>query len=160
MKNRFTVVQDTREKVGAWDFTWYNFCETQKLKSLKTGDYSIEGLEEKFTIERKRNSAEIAINLHHEGNRLELELERMSKMRFAYFICEFPVATLFRFPEDSGIPKKRWDRIKVSGKYLYKQLIELSDRFCIEMFFVNNKEAAEDKAAELMEEVYSRVKKD
>ena len=60
MKNHdpFTIIVDTREQTP-WEFGFHN---TAKRK-LDTGDYSMEGYESLFTIERKRSVSEIANNL-------------------------------------------------------------------------------------------------
>jgi len=54
----FTIIVDTREQTP-WTFDNY-VVASQKLD---TGDYSIQGLEHIFTIERKKSVSEIAIIL-------------------------------------------------------------------------------------------------
>lgn len=47
--NDFTIIIDTREQ-QPWEFEHYSTAS----RKLDTGDYSIEGLENLFTIERKK----------------------------------------------------------------------------------------------------------
>ena len=88
----FKVIVDSREQY-AWDFTFYDKCDGIISTKLDTGDYSIEGLETVLTIERKRTTAEIAMNVGKDRKRFNAELERMSKFKYKYLICEFSFET-------------------------------------------------------------------
>ena len=54
----FTIIIDTREQ-QPWSFEDYVVAN----KKLDTGDYSIEGLQDVFAIERKKSINEIANNI-------------------------------------------------------------------------------------------------
>jgi len=44
MVDKFSIIRDTREKEG-WNFDFYSSCAIES-RGLKTGDYTLEGLEE------------------------------------------------------------------------------------------------------------------
>ena len=58
----FTVIKDTREQDGYF-FGPFNTCAGMIEHKLDTGDYTIEGLEDKICVERKGCVEELAVNL-------------------------------------------------------------------------------------------------
>ena len=90
-----TILRDTREKKG-----WY-FEDASKPSSrlkidgtvdikLDSGDYAIQGLEDKFIIERKAGLAELFNNYTPKSNRerFEREAERLRDIPHVYIIVE------------------------------------------------------------------------
>lgn len=86
------------------------------VRKLDTGDYSIDGMESLLVIDRKRNVAEIAMNIT--DKRFEKELVRMQSYKYAFLICEFSETDIDRFPEGSTIPKSRWNKVKTSPNFI------------------------------------------
>jgi hypothetical protein len=150
-------VQDTREKIP-WDFSFFYACENQVQKKLDTGDYSIEGLEKTFLIERKRSTGEIAINFGSKWKTFQKELERTKPYRFKYVICEFPYSNLELFPIRSGIPQNKLRFIKISGNYLKSKINKIQEEYGIEFIFCNNEFEAQEKAIEIMEKIYEIIR--
>lgn len=151
----FKVIVDSREQY-AWDFTFYDKCDGIISTKLDTGDYSIEGLETVLTIERKRTTAEIAMNVGKDRKRFNAELERMSKFKYKYLICEFSFETLLRFPQDSGIPRSRWNSLRLSPQYLVSCLNSYKDRYGIDVIYCDNKQDANSKAIEILTDIYEK----
>lgn len=91
----FKIVVDTRE--GApWFFKGLQTNASEgriplvvmtTTKGLRTGDYSIEGLEDQVCIERK-SVQDLYMSVSAERGRFEREFERMSAMRWAGVIVE------------------------------------------------------------------------
>ena len=75
----FKIIKDTREQEG---YTFepsssrYHKCEGMVVRKLDTGDYSLEGLEDKVCIERKASVVEFANNIGHDAVRFAKEIER------------------------------------------------------------------------------------
>ena len=87
--NAYTVIKDTREQDGYTfeSFTGrYTSCKGMVTKKLDTGDYSLEGLEEKLCIERKGRISELAINLGKDKARFMREIERMKDFQFKFLV--------------------------------------------------------------------------
>ena len=122
------ILKDTREKQG-WDFESSEKCEAQIDIGLKTGDYTLEGLETSLCIERKASTGELAMNLGKKRKTFEAEIERMSHFRWAYIICEFSIDDLMMFPERSGIPQSKWRFIRMNGKFMWKKLREYEEDY-------------------------------
>lgn len=136
------IIQDSREQIP-WEFSFADvFVDT-----LKTGDYTLEGFENKIIIERKKSPSEIAQNLGSDFVRFRKELERMKSFSFAYIICEFSLEELLTFPKN--IPFK--NDIKINGKYLVKTLSTFKDLYGIEVIYAGSREKAIEKAEELFE---------
>jgi len=57
--------------------------------TLHTGDYSIEGYEDEFTVERKSLN-DLVNTIIHERDRFERELERMRSFRFRRLLVTVP----------------------------------------------------------------------
>jgi len=86
--SKFIVVKDTREKSGhGWSFDEDSLCAGTRIGTLKTGDYSIEGLEDTFCIERKETPAEFASNCVQQ--RWDNCVDRLAQMEHPYIIFEF-----------------------------------------------------------------------
>jgi len=154
MKNYdpFTIIVDTREQTP-WEFGFHN---TAKRK-LNTGDYSMEGFESLFTIERKRSVSEIANNLSE--SRFKDVLDRLSKIPHSFMIMEFSVDEVYQFPIGSDVPKKMWDKLRVSGNYIIKCLLEAQLNYNIHVLFCDDAENAERVAVSLMKRIYEKYGK-
>lgn len=154
MKNYdpFTIIVDTREQMP-WEFGFHN---TAKRK-LDTGDYSMEGFESLFTIERKKSVSEIANNLSE--SRFKDVLERLGQIPHSFMIMEFSVDEIYQFPVGSDVPKKMWDKLRISGNYIMKCLIEAQLNYNIHILFCDDAENAERVAVSIMKRIYEKYGK-
>ena len=125
----FTVCVDTREKDG-WTFP------NMVIKTLKTGDYSIEGYEDIFVIERKGCIGEFCKNLVQK--RFERELQRLESYAHPFIFLEFDFDKIMLFPEGSGIPRRVWPHLRVNPKFLLKRLSELQLKYKTKILFVGD----------------------
>lgn len=148
----FTIIQDTREQIP-FDFSSYDECQKVVIKTLKTGDYSLDGLENNLFIERKRSTGELANNLGVDKVRFFKELERMSKVKWKYIVCEFSIDDIISFPTNSGIPKNKWSSLKFTGRALYKIMKDVEAKFGVKFIFAENSEDATDKVIEIFKKV-------
>jgi hypothetical protein len=151
-KDPFTIIVDTREQIP-WE---YGFHDTAK-KKLDTGDYSIEGFEDILAIERKKSVSEIATNLSE--SRFKDVLQRLSKIKHPYMVFEFSLDEVYSFPVGSDIPKRMWDKLKISGNYIIKRLIEIQLEYNIQIVFCDDSSNAERFSASLMKRIYERYYK-
>lgn len=152
--SKYTVIRDTREQKG-WHFFSSASCLGTVIKGLKTGDYSLLGLENRFAIERKRNTGEIAMNIVQP--RFERELERLSDFEWPFLIFEFTYEDLVRFPVNSGIPPKRWRGLRVGAKFLEKRLSEMQVKYHLPIIFAG--EHGMSAATALFKRVAEHAKK-
>ena len=134
----FTVIKDTREQEG-YHFSKYDKCEGMIERKLDTGDYSIEGLEEKICVERKASPEELATNLGQKKHAFMNEIERMKPFPHKFIILEFSLQDLVDFPEGSRIPESQKAKVKISGKYMLKMLMEFQIKDNIHVVFCGNK---------------------
>lgn len=148
----FTIIVDTREQMP-WEFGFHN---TAKRK-LDTGDYSMEGFESLFTIERKKSVSEIANNLSE--SRFKDVLERLGQIPHSFMIMEFSVDEIYQFPVGSDVPKKMWDKLRISGNYIMKCLIEAQLNYNIHILFCDDAENAERVAVSIMKRIYEKYGK-
>lgn len=145
----FTIIVDTREQMP-WEFGFHN---TAKRK-LDTGDYSIEGFESLFTIERKKSVSEIANNITE--SRFKDVLERLGSIPHSFMIMEFSLDEIYQFPVGSDVPKKMWDKLRISGNYIIKYLIEAQLNYNIHILFCDDAENAERVAVSIMKRIYEK----
>jgi len=143
------IIQDTKEKIP-WNFLIYDKCQSQLCQSLLTGDYTIQGYESDIIIERKRSVGELANNLGKKNKQFNNELERMQDFRFRYLVCEFPITRVSIFPQDSGIPKKLWSKLRMNGQFILSTINNLCERYGVELHFCENTESAERLSYNLM----------
>lgn len=145
------IIKDTREKVGSWDFD-DQVCEGMVTRKLDTGDYAIDGLEDILCLERKRNVAELCVNVFEE--RFKRELERMAKYPYKYMIFEFTIDDIRRYPVGSNIPKSRWSSLKVTGNYVMRFIADMEINYGIHCVFAGCKDNAIFLASNIMKRVY------
>ena len=146
------ILKDTREKKG-WDFEPYEKCEAMKIEGLKTGDYTLEGLETTLCIERKATTGELALNLGKKRKTFEAEVERMVQFRWAYIICEFSIDDLMTFPVGSGIPRSKWKFIRMNGKFMWRKLSEYQEDHGVQVVFCDNREQAQEMVLKIFDDV-------
>lgn len=153
------IIRDTREQ--------YGFCFALSgheviTKKLDSGDYSIEGLENQVSIERKRNTGELYANLVQKKGyeRFKKEMGRLSEYSHRWIVCEFPQSFLYEFPKNSGIPEFRWKYVKACAALLRKRIYEIQEEFNIEFIFCQNDYEAEKKSLELLREAYADLHND
>ena len=143
------IIQDTREQIP-WDFSFYY---TQIVEKLDTGDYTVKGYENEFVVERKKSVGEISTNLGKEVKRFVAELKRMEKFKYKHLVCEFSEQDILNFPRGSGIPRKKWRYLRMSGKFIMKRLLELCNFYDIDIHFCKNRQDAQERVVELIEEM-------
>lgn len=148
-KDPFTIVIDTREQIP-WEFGYHNTA-THKLD---TGDYSIEGFENIIAVERKKSVSELATNLSE--SRFSDVLQRLSAIKHPYMVFEFDLDEVYNFPVGSDIPKRMWDKLRISGNYIVKRLIEIQLQYNIQVVFCGDANNAERFVVSIMKRIYER----
>lgn len=132
LKNKYVVVKDTREQDG-WYFPEDEYCAGMIHKGLHTADYTLFGLENLLCIERKGSTGEFAHNLTEK--RFFNELERMDNFAHSFLILEFDFNDILLFPARSGIPKPKWNRLKMSSKFILRKLTEIDLNYKTKIIF-------------------------
>ena len=135
---KYIVIKDTREQDG-WTFSEYDKCSGMEVGTLDTGDYTLKGFEEVVCIERKGCTSEIAMNLGRKKAPFQAEMERMKDYPFSFIVCEFSMGDLLKYPDKSRVPHKARSKVKVTGKYLLKCVIEFQIWYNTKILFCDNK---------------------
>ena len=141
----FTIIKDTREKQGytfAASSTKYHVCKGMVNRKLDTGDYSIEGLEDKVCIERKASVVELANNVGISRKRFEAEIERMKEFPHKFLVLEFSLTDLMDFPEGSDVPNSEIKKLRVTNKYMLRFLMEMQINHNVNVIFCDSKKNA------------------
>lgn len=147
MANNFTIIVDTREQ-QPWTFESFTVAN----RKLDTGDYSIEGLEHILCIERKKSSSEFANNIVE--SRFKDVIERMSSMKYSFLLLEFNLEDLLIYPVGSTVPRKMWDKIKISPAFLIKNILDLQLLHNIQVYFCGDANNAEKLATMIMKKIH------
>lgn len=141
--NDFTIIIDTREQTP-WNFENYTVAN----QKLDTGDYSVQGLEHIFAIERKKSVSEIANNITE--SRFKDVLERMQQFQHRFMLLEFTLNNVLDYPVGSTVPKRMWHTIKITSKYILKYLTEINIKYGIHTIYCGNRDSAEEVALCIM----------
>jgi hypothetical protein len=115
------------------------------------------GFESIFTIERKRSVSEIANNITE--SRFKDVLQRMGQIPHSFMLMEFDLEEIYQFPVGSDIPKKMWDKLRISGNYIMKYLVEAQLNHNIHILFCGDAENAERTAVSIMKRIYEKYGK-
>jgi len=154
--SNFHIIVDTREQ-HPWNFDTME----KSVSKLDTGDYSLKGMEEIFCIERKGSVSEFANNITEK--RFKDVVERLSKIPHAFLLFEFDLEDVLIYPVGSNVPKRMWDKLRISPKFILKHINELQLLQNVKVLFCGNASNAEKMALALMRkayEYYGQSKKD
>jgi hypothetical protein len=150
---KYKVLRDTREQQG-WDFPAKDLCLGTVDATLKTGDYTLDGYENVFVIERKMSTGEISQNIVQ--SRFERELQRLESFAYPFLVCEFTLEDVINFPHNSGIPRSRWSTLRISPQFLLKRLNEFQIRYRTRFIFAG--QMGREFASSLFKRVIENVK--
>ncbi len=146
----YTVIRDTKEKANFFDFPETNFCRGTVEKGLITGDYTLDGMEDILSIERKANTGEFSGNISEA--RFFRELERLNNLKHAFLVLEFELDDLYCFPLRSEIPSRYWPKLRVSSGFLLKKLIEIQTTYTnVQVIFAGK------HGPEICETIFKRI---
>lgn len=145
--DNFTIIVDTREQ-QPWDFTHYATAH----RKLDTGDYSIEGLENIVCIERKKSASEFANNIVE--SRFANVVSRLSNIKYSFLLLEFDLEDLLVYPIGSTVPKKLWNKIKITPAFLIKNILELQINHNIIVYFCGDPSNAQKMAEYILKKIY------
>lgn len=134
----FTVIKDTREQDGYY-FSSFDKCSGMIEQKLDTGDYTIQGFEDKICVERKGCVEELAVNLGQKKHAFLNEIERMKDFPHKFLVLEFSLEDLLKFPDETRIPVKNKAALKITGKYMIKCLMEFALYNNVQILFCGNK---------------------
>jgi hypothetical protein len=71
-------------------------------------------------------------------------------------VFEFSLDEVYSFPVGSDIPKKLWDKLRISGNYIIKRLIEIQLKYNIQVVFCGDSDNAEKFSVSLMKRIYEQ----
>lgn len=139
---QFTAIIDTREQSP------YDLPNSERA-ALKTGDYSIKGMEQQITIERKTKSDAYG-TIGAGRKRFTKELERMKSFDYAAIIVECSMKDFVEHP-----PKFS----KLAPKSAINSLLAWSVRYGVHVFFCDNRTFATVTCYRLLEKYYNETNK-
>ena len=131
-----TVVIDSREQRP------YQFPNSL-VKGLPTGDYSIEGLEDRVTVERKEKS-DCYSSLGARRRRFKKELERMAGFDYAAIVIECSLADFLTPPPFS----------RLSPKAAINTLISWSVQHGVHIWFAGDRNLARGVTYKILEKYF------
>ena len=66
---------------------------------------------------------------------------------------EFSIDDLMNFPENSGIPKKQLQYVRMNGKFMWKKLCEYQENHGVQVVFCDDRYSAQERALMIFDEV-------
>jgi ERCC4-type nuclease len=142
----FTIIIDTREQ-QPWVFEHYSVANHK----LDTGDYSIQGLEHLLGIERKKSVSEFANNITE--SRFKDVVMRMAQLKYSFLLLEFDLEDILIYPIGSTVPRRMWDKIKISPAFILKHILELQLNHNIKVIFCGDSSNAQKMAEHILKKV-------
>lgn len=142
----FTIVVDTREQ-QPWTFKEYTVAN----RKLDAGDYSIEGLEDVFSIERKKTVGEIANNIVE--SRFKDAIARLAEHKYAFLLLEFDIEDVLRYPIGSNLPRKLWNKVKIKPAFIMKHVLDWQIKHNINVIFCGDSDNAEEVATYICKKI-------
>ena len=125
MTTKLTIITDTREQTEL-DFSGFRGVESVR-SGLKTGDYSVQGYEDKICFERK-SVPDLVGTLIGGHERFLREMDRMKGFQVKYILVEHTAGTVYRYCERHGVEYKFDTIIQSLLAYAYHYRVRV--RFC------------------------------
>ncbi len=141
----FTILIDKREKLP---YSFQGYPVETKQAHLKTGDYSMEGYENKITVERK-SKEDLYGSLGKNRDRFKKEFERLSKFEYAALVIESSLSGLLIPPP----------RSQLKPRAVIQSLISWSIRYRVYIFFSDNRPYSECLIYSLFEKYLYNLKR-
>lgn len=124
-KSSLKIIVDTREQDGL-SFEGHRGVESMR-SGLKTGDYSVQGYEDKICFERK-SVADLVGTLIGGHERFLREMDRMKDFKVKYILVERTAGAVYRYCEKQGWEYK-FDVI-MQSLLAYAYHYQVRVRFC------------------------------
>ena len=125
MTTNLTIIEDTREQTPL-DFTGFRGVESVR-SGLKTGDYSVQGYEDKICFERK-SVADLVGTLIGGHERFLREMDRMKDYEEKYILVEHTASKVYLYCERHGWEYKFDTIIQSLLAYAYHYRVRV--KFC------------------------------
>lgn len=135
----YTIIIDTREKLPH-DFSDNKMCVATQISKLDTGDYTMQGWEDRLAIERKGGISEFATNITQK--RFWNELERMKNYQYKYLLFEFFLGDILRYPQGSEIPKWKQKYIRITPSFIMSCIHRIEHEYGIPVVYCGNRYGA------------------
>ena len=130
--NGFTVIQDVQEK-NPWKLIW-----PVEVKHLKTGDYSIKGLEDKIAIEKKSGLVELLNDLTASYRKtFERFLKRLSEVPVKCMIVDEQLSVWRVHKALKIVKEKSKGRSQLIPRTLYFWTSEIVAKYGIPILFLD-----------------------
>lgn len=141
----FIIIRDTREQKA---FTFENINVKEKpiieIGTLKTGDYSLKGFEDKICVERK-SAVDLFGSIGKGRERFEREFERMLEYEYAALVIEVDWKDIYKKPPS---------RSQLSPKIILRTLIAWHMRFNVHVWPCPGRNFAEKVTYLLLDRFY------
>ena len=79
---------------------------------------------------------------------------RLSQLKYSYLLLEFDLEDLLIYPVGSTVPKKMWDKVKISPAFLIKNILDLQLKHNIHIMFCGNSRNAEKLAEYIFKKIH------
>jgi len=140
----FKIICDTREQ-NAYHFAHIKpYAPWVIYKALESGDYSIEGYEDRITIERK-SLIDLFGSTGQGRERFEKEFERLAKFEYAALVIEAGLGDIFKNPPSHS---------QMLPKSVFRTLIAWSIRYKVFVWACPDRSFAERLTYLLLEKFY------
>jgi hypothetical protein len=78
----------------------------------------------------------------------------MSKFKYAFLLLEFDLAQVLSYPIGSTLPRRLWDKVKISPAFIVKHILELQLNHNIKVLFCGSSSDAEKMAEYILKKVH------
>lgn len=149
MPDDFTIIIDKQEKklgIRGYNFKTIKPAPLTVRAHLKTGDYSIVGLEDKITIERK-TLTDLFGSTGNERERFKREFERMKSFDYACLVIESSLNSIFMNPPS---------RSKMLPKAVFRTLISWSIKYNVAVWPMWSRSSAEKVTYLILKRYYDK----
>jgi len=148
LKKQLRIIGDDREKSDRWDEGYLG--HPVSWKRLKTGDYTIAGLEKMIAIEKKSGWQEIASNIQSNAENLRFHrmLSRLAEFPLRYFVVQADLSTI--------LEPRQYDEMHSAA--VLNCILEIQLNYGIPVLCVGPKERSKVTVQKLFEKLWKEHK--
>jgi len=141
--SNFTIIIDTRER-SPYTFETIDPMPNTMVSGLKTGDYSVDGFQDRITVERK-SLTDLYGSIGTGRDRFEREMARMYSMDFAAVVVEADWTTIIKNPPS---------RSKLKPVSVFATILAWMQRYNVHWLTCPNREFAERATHRILDRWY------
>lgn len=152
--SKFTIIIDTREQ-KPFTFEANEYCKASVIDTVKYGDYSIKGLEDKIFLERKASVGELAKNITEKRfTKLLDNVAADPNIKYKQIVCGFDYLDVENYPFSLKLPPRIRSKIRIRPPFIKAFISSIPMKWGIPIMFFPFEEMAREFTFNCLKQIW------